>query len=423
MLQNTHLTALIIGAGPAGLMAAEQLTNAGYRVDIFDAMPTAGRKLLRAGIGGLNLTHAENKSDFVARYGDKQTQISQWLSTFDADDLRAWAKQLGIDTFVGSSGRVFPIEKKAAPLLRAWLKRLKQNGATLHTRHRWLGWAQENQLLFKNANGEFTVSADVIVFALGGGSWAKLGSDGQWLSEFQSQGIQCVPFRASNIGFEAPWPNTFKAEFAGSPLKSVALSVALPNGTLWRKKGDAVVSTYGIEGSLVYAASAYIRDAIEHASGCEVQGCEVYWDLLPDKTQAQVQNALSQRRKGESVSNLLRKQLKLSPVKMALLKILTDKDQMHDLTQLPALLKKLPQPLTSVRPIDEAISTDGGVAFAELTENLMLHKQPGTFCAGEMLDWEAPTGGYLLTACFASGVVSGQAAVTWLKKKAGINQS
>jgi len=391
-------------------MAAEQLTHAGFTVDIFDAMPTAGRKLLRAGIGGLNLTHAETKADFIQRYGAKQAQISQWLSAFDADDLRAWAQELGIETFVGSSGRVFPIEKKAAPLLRAWLKRLKQHGATIHTRHRWLGWDQANQLVFENTDGQYAVNADAVIFALGGGSWAKLGSDGQWLSTFQNHGISCIPFRPSNIGFECAWPNSFRAEFSGVPLKSVALTVALPSDETWYKKGDAVISTYGIEGSLVYAASAYIRDNIERDTRCEI-----YWDLVPDKTEAQVKKALANRRKGETISNLLRKQLKLSAVKMALLKTLTQKEQMHDLTLLPTLLKKLPHSLTGVRPIDEAISTDGGIAFDELTPDLMLQKKPGTFCAGEMLDWEAPTGGYLLTACFASGVISGQAAVAWLQ--------
>ncbi len=413
MSQTTHLTAIVIGAGPAGLMAAEQLTQAGIEVDIFDAMPTAGRKLLRAGIGGLNLTHAEPKADFVTRYGTKQAQIEAWLDAFDANNLRQWARELGVETFVGSSGRVFPNEKKAAPLLRAWLKRLKEQGARLHTRQRWVGWQEPGILLFEQGDNVSRYRADAVIFALGGGSWAKLGSTGQWLTTFCDQGIHCVPFRASNSGFECVWSQDIKQGFAGTPLKSVALCVPTANGNVWRKKGDAVISNYGIEGSLVYAASAMIRDTLEQKNECVV-----YWDLLPDKTHEQILSLLKQARKGESVSNLLRKRLKLSPVKMALLKALTTKEAMHDIGNLPGLLKQLPLSLTGIRPIDEAISTDGGIAFDELTKALMLNKMPGTFCAGEMLDWEAPTGGFLLTACFASGLISGQGAVAWLKQNA-----
>lgn len=403
MSTQLSLSAVVIGAGPAGLMASEQLAKRNIEVTVFDAMPSVGRKFLRAGIGGLNLTHSENKAQFVQRY-TPQAHVEPWLTRFDADALVAWAKALGIDTFVGSSGRVFPTQKKAAPMLRTWLKRLTEAGVRIETRHRWQGWDAQGRLLFQTPQGDLSVTAQVVIFALGGGSWARLGSDGQWLSKFQQRGVACTPFRPSNCGFNYPWSATCQATHQGEPLKSVQLSVQNH-----RKKGDAVLSKYGLEGSLVYGLSAYIRDEID-AKGKAI----IHWDLLPDQSVAAVQAKLTKRRPKDSVSNVLRKQLKLSGAKLALLKELISSEQMRDLNHLAPLIKNLPQTLVSYRPIDEAISTAGGVAFEGLTDGLMLKDIPGTYCVGEMLDWEAPTGGYLLTACFASGVVAGEAAAEFL---------
>jgi len=394
---------VVIGAGPAGLMAAEQMANAGIRVAVYDAMPSVGRKFLRAGIGGLNLTHDEPWEDFVTRYGDKSSEIQRWLEVFGANELRAWVAELGVETFVGSSGRVFPVGNKAAPLLRAWIKRLQNQGVTLHTKHRWCGWDAEGNLVIESADGTQHIQAQRVIFALGGGSWARLGSDGAWLAHFQARGIHCAPFRPSNCGFDVPWTDSFIQQHAGTPLKSVVLTVKSVTGQVWRKQGDALISSKGIEGGLVYAGSALIRDNIQ-----KYGLCRVYWDLLPDKTIAQIKAALAKRRPKDSVSNVLRKKLGLADGKLALLKGLASKEQMAELQQLPALIKNLPQVLQTPRPIDEAISTDGGVRFEGLTPGLSLQSQPHVYCVGEMLDWEAPTGGYLLTACFASGVVAGR---------------
>jgi len=409
---ESPVQAIVIGAGPAGLMAAEQLVKAGMSVAVYDAMPSVGRKLLRAGIGGLNLTHAENKADFIGRYGQQTEKVGAWLREFDADALRLWAEGLGIETFVGSSGRVFPSAKKAAPLLRAWLHRLRAGGTQFHVRHRWCGWDEQGRLIFSHADGQLVVSAPVVIYALGGGSWARLGSDGQWRSQFIGRGIQCAPFRPSNGGFRYDWSDAFRTEQAGQPLKSVALALTTAEGKPWRKKGDAVIAGEGLEGSLVYAASAAIRDQIEQQGSCTV-----HWDLFPDKTAAQLAQVLARRRVGDSLSTLLRRQLKLTGVKLAVLKELSSKEQMGRIEALPSLLKALPQRLSACRDIDEAISTAGGVEFEELTEGLMLRQLPGHFCVGEMLDWEAPTGGYLLTACYASGVVAGRAARDYLSER------
>lgn len=404
---------VVVGAGPAGLMAAEQLANAGYAVSVFDAMASVGRKFLRAGIGGLNLTHDEPWSDFITRYGDKSPIIQPWLEVFGATQLRDWVAALGVDTFVGSSGRVFPVGNKAAPLLRAWIKRLQSQGVTIHTKHRWLGWDANKNLVFETITGQRIIQAQRVIFALGGGSWARLGSDGRWLKTFQDHNIPCAPFRPSNCGFNYPWTQDFRSQYAGTPLKSVVLTVKSVKGNVWRKQGDALISSKGIEGGLVYAGAAMIRDNIQK------QGrCRIYWDLLPDKSIAQIKAALSKRRAKDSLSNVLRKKLGLADGKMALLRGLATKEQMLELDSLPALIKSLPQVLQSPRPIDEAISTDGGVQFAALTQGLSLAAQPHIYCVGEMLDWEAPTGGYLLTACFASGVVAGRDCVASLGPKA-----
>ncbi len=404
---------MVIGGGPAGLMAAEQLAEAGCSVAVFDAMPSLGRKFLRAGIGGLNLTHSEAADTFVARYGNRREQIASLLAPFDAAALRQWAHGLGVDTFIGSSGRVFPREMKAAPLLRNWLRRLRSQGVRFHTRHRWLGWTQSGGLRFDTPHGKLDIQADAIIFALGGASWSALGSDGRWAELFRQKGIDCAPFLASNSGFNCPWPREFANNQAGAPLKNIGLSVVMDSGKAWQGRGDAIVSEYGIEGGLVYAASQWIRDAIMQNGDCAI-----YWDLLPDKSEANLQQELASSRSKDSTSNQLRK-LGVNGVKLALLKACCSKEQMQDTRQLPALLKRLPLTLTGLRPIDEAISTAGGVSFDGLTEGLMLQQLPGNFCAGEMLDWEAPTGGYLLTACFASGRLAGRAAAAYLKQNSG----
>lgn len=407
MTLPAHLPAVVIGGGPAGLMAAEQLANAGVPVAVFDAMPSVGRKFLRAGIGGLNITHSENSGAFLARFGDRHSDIANLLQHFDVAALRSWCEELGVDTFVGSSGRVFPKEMKAAPLLRKWLRRLRSTGVQFHTRHRWLGWDADSALCFDTPGGEVTLRADTVIFALGGASWSALGSDGLWAKHFLQRDIHCLPFRPSNCGFLCEWPASFKETQAGEPLKHIGLSLHLAGGDRWFRKGDAIITEYGIEGSLVYAASRWIRDAID-ARG----SADIFWDLLPDKKENELQAALGNRK--DSTSNQLRK-LGIRGSKLALLKALTTKTQMLDSQQLPGLLKALPQTLSGYRPIDEAISTAGGVTFAALNSTLMVKQMPGTFCAGEMLDWEAPTGGYLLTACFASGVLAGRGALTYLK--------
>lgn len=418
-LPITH-QATIIGAGPAGLMAAEQLSNAGYTVNVYDAKPSVGRKFLRAGIGGLNLTHAEPQEQFVSRFGKQAAIVGDWLAVFAADDLRQWAEQLGVKTFEGSSGRVFPTEMKAAPLLRAWLRRLRSNNVRIHTRHRWLGWAADGSLQFQelaqtpaSTPKTLAVNSAVTIFALGGGSWASLGSDGQWLNPFQAEGISCLPFQASNMGFDAEWRADFREQHQGKALKSVGLKVRDGDGQMLSQRGDAMISQHGIEGGLVYSLSAAIREQIKQQGSAEI-----YWDLLPDRSVEQLQAALNKKRPKDSMSSLLRRQFKLDKTKQALLNQLTTKEQIRDLAGLPQLLKHLPQTLSRCRPIDEAISTAGGVDFADLSPELMLKNKPAVFCIGEMLDWEAPTGGYLLTACFASGVVAGRAAVALLDQAA-----
>lgn len=407
---------LIIGAGPAGLMAAEQIAQAGFAVHILEAMPSPGRKFLRAGVGGLNLTHAEASAAFLSRYTSEDA-VAPWLARFDADAVRAWAAGLGVDTFVGTSGRVFPIGLKAAPLLRAWLQRLRAAGVTLHTRHRWLGFAarpecQDTTTTLHRVHtpaGETLVAAHAVVFALGGGSWARLGSDGRWHGQLCAAGIECLPWQPSNCGFDYPWSTALLSRFAGAPLKGVALTVPSHHEPWFQRRGEALISRHGIQGSLVYAASRLLRDEI--ARHGEVT---VFWDMFPELDQAQLNSALQGGRGKDTLSNVLRKGLGLEGARLSFFHELgrgASRDPLH----LSALLKQLPQTLRATRPLDEAISTAGGVAMAQLDAQLMLVSRPGVFFAGEMLDWEAPTGGYLLTACLSSGVVAGQGAVAFLE--------
>ncbi len=397
----------IIGGGPAGLMAAEVLGQAGISVDLYDAMPSVGRKFLLAGVGGMNITHAEHYSTFVSRYGARSEQLRPLLDAFTPSALRDWIHGLGIDTFVGSSGRVFPTDMKAAPLLRAWLRRLRESGVRIHTRQRWLGWDAEGALRLAGPEGESLIEADATLLALGGGSWARLGSDGTWVPLLEARGIVIAPLQPANCGFEVQaWSEHLRDKFAGAPLKTVSL--ALPDTA--PRKGEFVLTATGIEGSLVYALSAPIRETINRDGAATV-----LLDLLPDRTLAQVASALARPRGAQSMAKHLHRQLKLDGVKAALLRELTDAAIFQEPQALATAIKALPIRLVRPRPLDEAISSAGGVPFEALDANLMLRQLPGVFCAGEMLDWEAATGGYLLTACFASGRAAAEGMLRWLR--------
>ncbi|MBV4489765.1 TIGR03862 family flavoprotein [Pseudomonas oryzicola] len=400
--------AVVIGAGPAGLMAAEALAQAGLAVEVYDAMPSVGRKFLLAGVGGMNITHSEPYPAFVSRYAERQNNIDALLRDFDAEALRQWIHGLGIETFVGTSGRVFPTDMKAAPLLRAWLKRLRDSGVVIHTRHRWLGWNAEGALRMAYPQGERLLTPAVVVLALGGGSWARLGSDGSWQALLAEQGVDISPLQPSNCGFEvAGWSALLKEKFAGAPLKNIALSV--PGSA--PRKGEFILTAQGVEGSLVYAWSAPVREAINRTG----QG-QLLLDLLPDKPVDKIAQALARPRGSRSMAKHLHSQLGIDGVKAALLRELTDQATFAAADALARAIKALPITLVRTRPLDEAISSAGGVRFEALDEGLMLQSMPGVFCAGEMLDWEAPTGGYLLTACFASGLRAGRAAADWLMR-------
>jgi len=398
----------IIGGGPAGLMAAEVLSQAGLQVDLYDGMPSVGRKFLLAGVGGMNITHSEAFPAFLSRYGERAPNLAPLLRAFGADELCTWIHGLGIDTFVGSSGRVFPTDMKAAPLLRAWLKRLRDAGVVIHTRHRWLGWNPDGSLRIASPEGEKTLRPDATLLALGGGSWSRLGSDGAWMQALEQHGVALAPLQPSNCGFEVEaWSDLMISKFAGAPLKNIAIGL---NDDVPRL-GECVITTTGIEGSLIYALSAAIREAInQHGSAT------IHLDLLPGRPVDKIQQALSKPRGSRSMAKHLHSQLGIDGVKAALLRELTPADCFAAPARLAQAIKTLPVTLVKTRPLDEAISSAGGVAFEALDERLMLKQMPGVFCAGEMLDWEAPTGGYLLTACFASGRASGLGMVEWLQR-------
>ncbi|MFJ4145366.1 TIGR03862 family flavoprotein [Pseudomonas sp. NPDC089734] len=399
----------IIGGGPAGLMAAEVLSQAGIKVDLYDAMPSVGRKFLLAGVGGMNITHSEPYPAFLSRYAERAPFIAPLLRDFDADALCEWIHGLGIQTFVGSSGRVFPTDMKAAPLLRAWLKRLRDSGVAIHTRHRWLGWNVDGSLRIAHADGEQAIRPDAVLLALGGASWARLGSDGAWLPWLQERGVGVAALQAANCGFEvSAWSELLRSKFAGAPLKNIAIGLHDDTPRL----GECVLTETGVEGSLIYALSARIREQINQAGSATVQ-----IDLLPGKALNDVQKALSKPRGSRSMSKHLHSQLGLDGVKAALLRELATREAFDDPALLSQAIKALPLTLIKPRPIDEAISTAGGVTFEAMDERLMLKQLPGVFCAGEMLDWEAPTGGYLLTACFASGRAAGSGILEWLAAK------
>ena len=402
----------IIGGGPAGLMAADHLSARGYSVDLFDAMPSVGRKFLQAGKGGMNLTHAEPFAEFVQRYGDGASWIRPLLADFGAEQLRQWAVGLGFETFVGSSGRVFPTDMKAAPLLRAWLQRLREQGVRFHVRHQWQGSLDKDQLSFITPVGIQHYQARAVLFALGGASWPRLGSTGAWVAPFSAHGIAVMPLKPSNCGFEMAWSEHFRDKFAGAPLKSIVLSHTNAAGELITRQGECVITQHGMEGSLLYPFTPALRHELEqNGSAC------FYLDLLPGRSLARVEQELRQPRGSKSMANHLRSRLGLEGAKAGLLRECTSAEVFADPTLLAAHIKALPIYVRATRPIDEAISSAGGVELNHLTDHLMLANEPGVFCAGEMLDWEAPTGGYLLTACFSTGLRAALGIEQWLKHR------
>jgi uncharacterized flavoprotein (TIGR03862 family) len=396
--------AVVIGGGTAGLMAAETLLGRGIPVDIYDAMPSLGRKFLMAGKSGLNLTHTEPAPAFLERFGAARPRLEPALSAFGAEAIRSWAAGLGIETFTGSSGRVFPVDFKAAPLLRSWLHRLRGAGATIHVRHKWQGWTPEGVLIFETPGGEVRVNTGATVLALGGGSWPRLGSDAAWVGPLAEAGVDVVPLKPANCGFEAPWTAIFRDRFSGAPVKAVRLSHG--GRTV---SGDFVVTGYGIEGGAVYALSAGLRDRIA-ADG----RATVTLDLSPDRSEARLAADLAGPRGSRSMTTHLKRTAGLVGVKAGLLRECLDATTFADPARLAAGIKALPLCLTAARPIEEAISSAGGIGFAALDDRFMLRVRPGVFCAGEMLDWEAPTGGYLFSACFATGRAAGAGAADWL---------
>jgi len=404
----------VVGGGPAGLMAAEVLSAHGVPVDLYDAMPSVGRKFLLAGRGGLNLTHSEPLDRFMSRFGERRAALEPLLRCFGPEALCAWVHGLGIQTFVGSSGRVFPADMKAAPLLRAWLHRLRSAGVRFHMRHRWIGWgdaqAPVSELRFATPEGERTAQHRAVVFALGGASWSRLGSDGAWVPWLASRGVAVAPLVASNCGFDIGWSAHFAERFAGMPFKSVAISFEDSHGRRFSRKGEFVATATGVEGSLIYAASALLRDEIAEKGRAILQ-----LDLLPDRSIDQVRAAVMHPRGARSLASHLKGRLGLEGIKMGVLHEVLSRDDMHSPEKLTAAIKALPLTLVAPRPIDEAISSAGGVRFDSLDPHLGSPLLPGVFFAGEMLDWEAPTGGYLLTACMASGHAAGEAALEWVR--------
>ncbi|MEW5829558.1 MAG: TIGR03862 family flavoprotein [Chloroflexota bacterium] len=400
-------SAAVIGGGPAGLMAAEVLSDGGLRVDLYDAMPAVGRKFLVAGSSGLNLTHAGPLDEFLSHYGTRRAQLEPFVRAFGPDELRRWASELGSATFIGTSGRVFPDEMKAANLLHAWRERLGVAGVTFHPNHKWIGWTDDGSLRFETPDGETPRRFDALVLALGGASWPQTGSTGAWAGILAGRGIPVTPFKPANCGFDVNWSEHFRQRFEGQPLKSVVLEFED-----FRRQGEFVVTAYGVEGSLVYAVSAQVRDALEGRDQAIVR-----LDLTPDRTREWLVERLSRPRGSRSMSSHLKKTVGIQGVRAGLLWEFVPREDFADAEKLAAAIKSLPLPLVAPRPLEEAISTAGGIPFEALDERLMLTALPGVFCAGEMLDWEAPTGGYLLTACFATGRAAGLGALEWLRKQ------
>jgi uncharacterized flavoprotein (TIGR03862 family) len=390
-------TVIVVGAGPAGLMAAEGICAAGHQVHVYDAKPSACRKFLLAGVGGMNITHSEAYPEFIQRYYDKANWLDTAIGQFDADALCDWIHSLGIETFVGTSGRVFPKDMKAAPLLRHWLTRLRESGVVFHMRHKMIA-LDNNRVTFDHNGDDVVVQADAIVLAMGGASWPKLGSDGAWLSTLQDNGVLVAPLQSANCGFYSEWSAHLQTKFAGSPLKDVAFSFTLNDGHVVTKKGECIVTKDGMEGSLIYAFSKYLRDGINDSGQSSL-----LMDFLPLQNEEQVIKKLRNTKAKESFGKYLKRTLGISGVKAALLHEFFSKEAFHTPEALARCLKAVPVSFYKTKSIDEAISSAGGVCENSVDSVLMLNAVPGVFCAGEMLDWEAPTGGYLLTACFATG--------------------
>jgi hypothetical protein len=404
MIGASPHAAVVIGGGPAGLMAAETILDAGYPVTLYDAMPSLGRKFLMAGKSGLNITHGEPIDRLLDRYGLARPRLEAAIRAFGPPQIEAFARELGIETFTGTSGRIFPLGFKAAPLLRGWLHRLRAKGVQVKVRHRWTGWADDGRLRFATPAGPAEIAASAVVLALGGASWAKLGSDGKWAAAIAAQGIPTTPFAAANCGFDTLWSEHFRSRFAGQPVKPVALAF---QGQ--RLRGEFVVTASGVEGGAIYALSAGLRQALDAGRAAVVE-----LDLLPERSVDAVLAALSRPQGRHSLSNHLRRSLGIEGVRAGLLWELSVAEDRQDMGRLARILKALPLRLVAPRPIDEAISTVGGISLDALDEQWMLRALPGTFCAGEMIDWDAPTGGYLLTACLATGRAAGQGVATWL---------
>lgn len=408
IVKGRRVKIAVIGGGPAGLMAAEAAVAAGATVDLYDAMPSVGRKFLLAGKGGLNLSHSEPMESLLSRYGTRRAFLEPAIKSFPPSALRVWAHGLGVNTFVGTSGRIFPTDLKAAPLLRAWLRRLKQAGVGFHVRHRWQGWDEQGRLRFLTSDGVSHVRADAVVLALGGGSWLNLGSDAAWIPILAERNVRIAPLRPANCGFDVRWSEHFRTKFAGYPVKTVAVAVKTVDGSTIRHMGEFVITENGLEGGIVYMVSAHVRDVIA------AEGTATLWlDLVPDRPLNRLMHDLSKPRGKRTVATHLKRYAGIEGVKAGLLREVLSKDVLADPVRLAAAIKSLPLTLIAARPLEEAISTAGGVSFEALDTNLMLRSLPGVFCAGEMLDWEAPTGGYLLTGCLATGRLAGTAAAAW----------
>ena len=399
---------VLIGGGPAGLMAAEAAVTAGAIVELYDTMPSVGRKFLLAGKGGLNLTHSDPMESFLSRYGTCRALIEPAIRSFPPAALRAWAHELSVETFVGTSGRIFPTDLKAAPLLRAWLRRLRMAGVQFHVRHRWCGWDEHGRLRFITSNGMSSVQADAVVLALGGGSWPHFGSDAAWIQILAERKIPISPLKPANCGFHVRWSEHFRTKFAGHPVKTVEATAKTVDGIMIRQRGEFVITETGVEGGVIYAVSSYLRNRIEK------DGPATLWlDLAPDRSLQRLTDDLSQPRGKHTVATHLKRCAGVAGVKAGLLREAVPKEALANPVRLATAIKSLPVTLVSPRPLEEAISTAGGVSFEALDSRLMIRSLPGVFCAGEMVDWEAPTGGYLLTGCLATGRLAGSAAAEW----------
>ncbi|PKO10256.1 MAG: aminoacetone oxidase family FAD-binding enzyme [Chloroflexi bacterium HGW-Chloroflexi-2] len=403
---------IVIGGGPAGLMAAEHLASQGFSVEVFDAKPAVLRKFLVAGKGGLNLSRDEDFEIFLSRYGNRAKELGPFLRAFGPTELRTWMQNLGFETFVGSSGKIFPNAMQSVSLRRTWIQRLEQQGIRFHLNQRWLGWDQENNLVFQSKFDNVIARSDAVILALGGASWPTTGSDGTWVAILQQQGIDISPLKPANCGFDVNWSDYFRDRFQGTPLKSVVIHFQPTTGEPVQRLGEFLITHYGVEGSLIYAFSAAIRDEILK-NGQAI----IHLDLAPDWSIEQLATRLSRPRGSRSMSSHIEKSVGIHGVKANLLWEYLPRAVFNDPKHLAAAIKSLAVPLVAPRPIEEVISTAGGVRFEDLDDHLMLKKLPGVFCAGEMLDWEAPTGGYLLTACFSTGLAAAVGVVDWLQQK------